>query len=172
MTEALIFALVGGAQGATPSRYGVILAWTMAAVFLLVGAASLRLFDRRPPADREPLWLTADPGRPMAVSALIAVGEEVFFRGSLQSFALSFADPVYALFAVNLLFALIHFRGGLTFALSAGFFGMTASVMTLASASLLPAIVMHAGWNILVGIARRREAARVGTSEPAPDLAL
>jgi len=155
-----VLMLTGSPHGLPASMAGMSFAWCMAAAFLLIGAHSLRLFDRRPAMEREPLWLTAGPGRPLVLTALIGVAEELLFRGYLQSVALSMADPVYALFAVNLLFALIHFKGGLTFALSAGFFGMMASVMTLASASLLPAIVMHAGWNLLMGLARRREAAR------------
>jgi membrane protease YdiL (CAAX protease family) len=161
LTSVLIGLLTSEAAGGLASRAGETFAWGMAATFLLVGAHSLRFFDRTPPEQREPLWLTADPGYPAAVSVLIGVGEEVLFRGYLQSTALPMMDPVYAVFGVNLVFAAVHIKGGLTFALSAGFFGMIASVMTLASGSLLPAIVMHGGWNLLMGFARKREAARM-----------
>ena len=137
---------------------GTAFAWTVATAYLLVGAYSLRLIGPRPAPDRAPLWFTA-PGFPMLVSCLVAVGEEVLFRGVLQSICLTLVGPVYAIFLVNALFALIHAKGGLTFAMSAGFFGTIASVITLASDSLLPAIAMHVGWNALVGLARRRAAA-------------
>ena len=161
LVRLFVFMLGGSPHGMPASMAGIGFAWIMAAAFLLAGAHNLRLFDRRPAEEREALWLTVAPGMPMAMSVLVGVAEEWVFRGYLQSAALSMAEPVYALFAVNLLFALIHFKGGLTFMLSAGFFGMMASVMTLASESLLPAIVMHGGWNLLMGIARRREAARL-----------
>jgi membrane protease YdiL (CAAX protease family) len=150
------------------SSYGVAFGWCAAATFLATGALSLRLFDFRPHQAREPVWLT-DTRLPLAVSLLLAAGEEVLFRGVLQSISLSFGPPLYPLFAVNVLFAAIHFRGGLTFAMSAGFFGMLASIMTLASASLMPAIFMHVGWNLLVAVARGRESARAAAVGGGPD---
>ena len=168
---ALVRFLTSGPSSYVLSHFGAIFAWGMAGAYLVAGAHNLRLFDRRPAEEREPLWLTSGTGYPVAVNVLIAVGEEILFRSYLQSLALSVADPIYALFTVNLIFALLHIKGGLTFALSAGFFGMMASVMTLASGSLLPAIVMHGGWNLLMGIARRREAARPRVSETSPDAA-
>jgi membrane protease YdiL (CAAX protease family) len=96
----------------------------------------------------------------IATSALIALLEELLFRGWLQNelyrvdHALN-AD-VYSIFAINLLFGLMHYNRGFMFALSAGFVGMIFSIATLASGSLLPAIVMHVGWNVLTGLARLR----------------
>jgi membrane protease YdiL (CAAX protease family) len=96
----------------------------------------------------------------IATTALIALLEELFFRGWLQDelyrvgHALN-AD-LYSIFALNLLFGLMHFNRGFTFAMSAGFVGMIFSIATLASGSLLPAIVMHVGWNVLMGLARLR----------------
>ena len=144
---------------------GDLFAWGVAALYLLIGAFSLRLVGPRGARDGEPLWFTPDSGRLVIVAVFIAVGEEAVFRGLLQGFLLSLLQPVYALFAVNALFALIHARGGLTFAMSAGFFGMIASVITLASGSLAPAIVMHVGWNLLIALARRRASALLSPSE-------
>ena len=145
----------------------IALAWGLALSFLALGAYTLKLFDFRPAKDRSEVWLT-DTRLPLAVSLSVAVGEELVFRGYLQSRALDLMPEVYALFAVNLVFAAIHYKGGLTFAMSAGFFGMLASIMTLASASLAPAIVMHVGWNLLVALARRREDERLAAIEAAP----
>ena len=161
LTSMFVGFLTSEAGSGLASRTGTAFAWGMAAIFLLAGAHSLRLFDRTPLEQREPLWLTTDQGYPAVVSVLIGVAEEVLYRGYLQSSALHLVEPVYAIFAVNLVFAIVHLKFGLTFALSAGFFGTIASVMTLASGSLLPAIAMHGGWNVLMGFARKREAARL-----------
>jgi membrane protease YdiL (CAAX protease family) len=147
-----------------PATYGVAFAWLATACFLFIGACSLGLFDLRPHSARDPVWLT-DTRLPLPLTLASAVIEELTFRGVLLWVSLSWAEPIYGLFALNLVFAACHARGGLTFAMSAGFFGMLASVMTLASVNLLPAICMHLGWNLLVGVARLRENARLAAVE-------
>jgi membrane protease YdiL (CAAX protease family) len=161
MTSGLIdFYVSAATPGGHSSVLGTAFAWGAAVAFLIVGAHSLRLFDFRPHGARDPMWFT--PTRlPLIVSLLVAVSEELFFRGFLQSLTAAYGQPVYSIFAINLLFATLHLRGGLTFAMSAGFFGMLASIMTLASASLMPAIVMHVGWNTLMWVARHREDRRL-----------
>lgn len=147
-----------------PATFGVAFAWLAAICYLLIGAYSLRLFDLRPHHVRDPVWLT-DSRLPLPLTLASAVMEELTFRGVLLWVSLSWAEPIYAIFALNLLFAACHAKRGLTFAMSAGFFGTLASVMTLASVNLFPAICMHLGWNLLVSAARRRETARMAAVE-------
>lgn len=99
-------------------------------------------------------------GRSLAGLALIALTEELLFRGLLQSSLMSILSgsggAVTAIFLVNLSFAALHARHGLTFALSAGFFGMILSMTVIFSGSVWPAALTHMVWNVLVGLARRR----------------
>ena len=105
-------------------------------------------------------------GSSLAGLALIALTEELLFRGLMQSNLMSiFSGPggaVMALFLVNLAFAAMHIGRGLTFALSAGFFGMIMSMTVILSGSVWPAAVTHMAWNLIVGIARRRAAVPTG----------
>jgi membrane protease YdiL (CAAX protease family) len=61
-----------------------------------------------------------------------------------------------ALFTANAAFALMHANRGMTFALSAGFFGMIMSIAVLLSGSVWPAVATHVAWNLMIGVARRR----------------
>jgi membrane protease YdiL (CAAX protease family) len=49
----------------------------------------------------------------------------------------------------------------MTFALSAGFFGMIMSIAVLLSGSVWPAVATHVAWNLMIGVARRRVEAEV-----------
>ncbi|HVF37588.1 MAG TPA: CPBP family intramembrane glutamic endopeptidase [Sphingomicrobium sp.] len=102
----------------------------------------------------------AATGQSLAGNLLIAATEELLFRGLMQSSAMGFFEgpggPVMALFSVNLAFALMHQQRGMTFALSAGFFGLIMSMSVLLSGSVWPAVLTHMAWNLMVGIARRR----------------
>ncbi|MDQ3077781.1 MAG: CPBP family intramembrane metalloprotease [Pseudomonadota bacterium] len=104
----------------------------------------------------------ASSGRSLAGLALIALTEELLFRGLMQSSLLTaLSGPggtVTALFMVNLAFAAMHANHGLTFALSAGFFGMILSMTVILSGSVWPAALTHMAWNLIIGIARRRAA--------------
>jgi membrane protease YdiL (CAAX protease family) len=84
----------------------------------------------------------------------------LLFRGLVQSAALSNfsgpGGPAMALFTVNAAFALMHANRGMTFALSAGFFGMIMSIAVLLSGSVWPAVATHVAWNLMIGVARMR----------------
>jgi membrane protease YdiL (CAAX protease family) len=99
-------------------------------------------------------------GQSLFGNALIAATEELLFRGLVQSAALSNfsgpGGPAMALFTVNAAFALMHANRGMTFALSAGFFGMIMSIAVLLSGSVWPAVATHVAWNLMIGVARRR----------------
>lgn len=91
---------------------------------------------------------------------LIGLAEELVFRGWLLSASIAFFQgpgglPM-ALFATNLLFALLHANRGVTFAMSAGFFGMAMSMTVILSGSIWPAAITHTLWNLMVGLARQR----------------
>ena len=104
-------------------------------------------------------------GQSLVGNMLIAATEELLFRGFMQSSVIGiFNGPggaVMALFAVNLAFALMHANRGMTFALSAGFFGMIMSMTVILSGSVWIAVATHVAWNLLVGLSRRRAAAMV-----------
>ena len=103
-------------------------AWP-ATVLLCVGLIGCGLWDQRlslfggPGPDRGHVPAS---GLSLAGLALIAATEELLFRGLMQSSLVhSFSGPggaLAAIFLVNLAFAAIHLRHGLTFAMSAGFF--------------------------------------------------
>ena len=99
-------------------------------------------------------------GQSLFGNSLIGATEELLFRGLVQSAALTGFEgpggPAMALFAVNAAFALMHANRGMTFALSAGFFGMIMSMAVLLSGSVWPAVATHVAWNLMVGVARRR----------------
>ena len=99
-------------------------------------------------------------GQSLFGNSLIAATEELLFRGLVQSAALTSFEgpggPAMALFAVNAAFGLMHANRGMTFALSAGFFGMIMSMAVLLSGSVWPAVATHVAWNLMVGVARRR----------------
>ena len=139
-------------------------AWP-ATVLLCVGLIGCGLWDQRlslfggPGPDRGHVPAS---GLSLAGLALIAATEELLFRGLMQSSLVhSFSGPggaLAAIFLVNLAFAAIHLRHGLTFAMSAGFFGTILSMTVVLSGSVWPAVVTHVAWNVMIGVARRRAA--------------
>lgn len=143
------------------SAMAPIFVWLLVAAWLAIAVAYLRPFRSATEPDVGPTLQPSSLG--IVTMALLAVMEEIIFRGWLQNIALAAStalnENAYALFAVNFLFAVMHYSRGMIFALSAGFVGMVFSIATLASGSLLPAIVMHVGWNVMVGIARARTGA-------------
>lgn len=158
----LVIALL--ASGINDDRSVGLQGW-VAATLLCLGFLAWGVWDQR-----HYLFAAAGPdhghvaatGQSLAGNLLIAATEELLFRGLLQSSALSFfqgpGGPATALFVVNLAFALMHCNRGLTFALSAGFFGMIMSMTVLLSGSVWPAVATHVAWNLLIGIARRQAA--------------
>jgi membrane protease YdiL (CAAX protease family) len=137
-----------------------------AAMVLCIGFIGAGLWDQRAylfGSDGPYRGHVPASGRSLAGLALIALTEELLFRGLMQSSLVGvFSGPggaVMALFLVNLAFAVMHLGRGLTFALSAGFFGMVMSMTVILSGSVWPAAVTHMAWNLIVGIARRRAAA-------------
>lgn len=137
-----------------------------AAVTLCLGFIGAGLWDQRVylfGSDGPDRGHVPASGRSLAGLALVALTEELLFRGLMQSSLMGiFSGPggaVMALFLVNLVFAAMHIGRGLTFALSAGFFGMIMSMTVILSGSVWPAAVTHMAWNLIVGVARRRTAA-------------
>ncbi len=156
---AIVILLTIGIHDAPPeTAWGWPAAIALCLAFLACGLWDQRayLFGARGP-DRG--HVTAS-GRSLAGLALIALTEELLFRGLMQSSLMAtFSGPggaVAAIFLVNLSFAAIHAHHGLTFALSAGFFGMIMSMTVILSGSVWPAAVTHMAWNLIVGVARRR----------------
>jgi len=135
------------------------------AIALCAGLIGCGLWDQRlflfgaPGPDRGHV---AASGRSLAGLALVAATEELLFRGLMQSSLVgSFSGPggtAATIFLVNLAFAAIHLRHGLTFAMSAGFFGTILSMTVILSGSVWPAVATHAAWNVMIGLARRRAA--------------
>jgi membrane protease YdiL (CAAX protease family) len=140
------------------SSVGTIVAWSMALLWIGHAIFCLGLLRLPTVQSQNPRLVPMSLG--MATTGLIALLEELIFRGSFQNEAFRITHPlqadVYGIFAINLLFGLMHYNRGFTFAMSAAFVGTIFSIATIASGSLLPAIVMHVGWNILVGLARLR----------------
>jgi membrane protease YdiL (CAAX protease family) len=140
------------------SPLGTLVAWGMAAIW--IGHALFQLRLLRQPAHEAQLPRLIPMSLGIATTALIALLEELLFRGGIQNEVLSSVHgaqgSVYGIFAVNLVFGLMHYNRDFAFALSSGFVGMIFSIATLASGSLVPAIVMHVGWNVLMGVARMR----------------
>ena len=138
--------------------------WPLA-IALCVGLVGCGLWDQRlflfgaPGPDRGHV---AASGLSLAGLALVAATEELLFRGLMQSSLLdSFSGrggAAAAVFLVNLAFAAMHLRHGLTFAMSAGFFGTILSMTVILSGSVWPAAVTHMAWNVIIGLARRRAA--------------
>lgn len=134
-----------------------------AAIALCLGFLACGLWDQR-----AYLFGAAGPerghvsssGRSLAGLALIALTEELLFRGLIQSSLMSIltgpGGAVTAIFLVNSSFAALHARHGLTFALSAGFFGMILSLSVIYSGSVWPAALTHMAWNVIIGLSRRR----------------
>lgn len=139
--------------------------WAIA-IALCVGFLGWGIWEQRdwlfgtPPEGGYPL---AASGQTIVGNILIALAEELIFRGWMQSALMAaYVGPggaAVAIFTVNLVFMMMHGTRGLVFALSAGFFGMIMSMAVLASGSIWPAAITHALWNILIGISRRRAAA-------------
>lgn len=140
------------------STVATLAAWGMTSVWIGHAIWHLGLLARVTDEDEQPQLLPLSLG--IATTALIALLEELTFRGWLQNivFVLTYVTggQTYGIFAINLLFGLMHYNRGFIFAMSAGFVGTIFSIATLASGSLLPAIVMHVGWNVLIGLARLR----------------
>jgi membrane protease YdiL (CAAX protease family) len=137
---------------------GIFVAWGMAAIWIGHAVFCLGLLRTRTAAAAKPRLIPMSLG--MTTTALVALVEELLFRGGIQNAVLSSTHGaqggLYGVFALNLVFGLMHYNRGFTFAMSAGFVGMIFSIATIASGSLLPAIVMHVGWNVLMGVARMR----------------
>lgn len=140
-----------------------------AAIILCLGFLGAGLWDQRAylfGAQGPDRGHVPSSGRSLAGLALIAVTEELLFRGLMQSSLMGmFSGPggaVMALFIVNLAFAAMHAAQGMTFALSAGFFGMIMSMTVILSGSVWPAALTHMAWNLVIGLARRRAGASPG----------
>ena len=134
-----------------------------AAIALCLGFLACGLWDQRAylfGAVGPDRGHVSSSGRSLAGLALIALTEELLFRGLMQSSLMSILNgpggAVTAIFLVNLSFAALHARHGLTFALSAGFFGMILSMSVILSGSVWPAALTHMAWNVIIGLARRR----------------
>lgn len=150
-----------------PGMAGWIAAIALCLGFLAWGAWDQRhyLFGADGPTDGH----VQPTGQSLLGNSLIAATEELLFRGLVQSAALTNfsgpGGPAMALFTVNAAFALMHANRGMTFALSAGFFGMIMSIAALLSGSVWPAVATHVAWNLMIGVARRRVGVEAAVTE-------
>jgi len=83
------------------------------------------------------------PLRIAMLSAAAGVGEELLFRGVLQSAADQHLPALAAILLPNVLFAALHARA-LLYALAAGAVGVYLGVLFWASGSLIAAMIAHA----------------------------
>lgn len=79
----------------------------------------------------------------MLVAVTAGVCEEVVFRGFLITFIASFTGLIAAAAIQIVLFGLFHAYYGIGGILKTGTFGLVATVIALASGSLVPVIVIH-----------------------------
>ncbi len=89
---------------------------------------------------------------PAAVLLALSAGicEEVVFRGFLLTRLRELTGSTgLALFATSTAFGLIHVYDSGWHALHAGVLGLILGIATLGSRNLFPAILAHAGWNLL-----------------------
>jgi len=158
----LIIKLAHGASGiarfgfrAATSRH-IGLAVQLGAPLALLAGVLGHLFPSKTPIDTSglPLWMLC-----LYFGAGASIQEEVIFRGLLQTFLeerwkrtfLCFGVPVSAavVFA-SLLFGVSHFESGLVVAAAAIVLGLVAGELRRRSGSLLPAVIVHALFNVVV----------------------
>jgi membrane protease YdiL (CAAX protease family) len=73
--------------------------------------------------------------------------EEMLFRGLLQRTLEHYRDPAMAIVLTSVLFALAHFNPWV--ALQITFLGLALGYMAWKSRSILPAVIVHSGNNLL-----------------------
>jgi len=106
--------------------------------------------------------LAAAPARDLVlVAALAGVGEELLFRGVLQGVLARYLGPEGGLLIASLLFGAAHCMTPAYFVLAA-LIGAYLGWLTQCSANLLPAILVHAFYDLLILL-------YVRATGPAPD---
>ncbi|MFQ5846204.1 MAG: lysostaphin resistance A-like protein [Candidatus Methylomirabilales bacterium] len=81
------------------------------------------------------------------VAVAAGLGEEVLFRGFIQTSLADWVGPPGALFLASLLFGLAHFLTP-TYAAIAALVGFYLGGLVMVSDNLLPAILVHAGYDL------------------------
>lgn len=106
-------------------------------------AAIASIYRRRAEA---PAWLIAT-----MLLVWIAPAEEIFWRGVLQRYMQRKLRPVWALLGSALLYALVHaWSGNLPLLVAAFVLGIAWGGLFLWTGSLVPGILSHALWDVLV----------------------
>ena len=99
------------------------------------------------------------------LAALAGLGEELLFRGLIQTGLARLAPGPLALLCASILFGLAHFATS-TYAVVAGMMGLYLGVLFMVQGSLLTPIVTHALYDLvaLLFVARRYRASQEGPS--------
>jgi membrane protease YdiL (CAAX protease family) len=93
-----------------------------------------------------PLWLLA-----LLLLFWIGPAEEIFWRGVVQRYFQQKLPPFAALLVTTSLYALIHaWAGNLSLLLAAFVVGLVWGLLFLRTGSLLPGILSHAVWDVLM----------------------
>ncbi|MCS7170658.1 MAG: CPBP family intramembrane metalloprotease, partial [Candidatus Kapabacteria bacterium] len=93
-----------------------------------------------------PAWLIA-----LLLAVWIGPAEEVFWRGILQRYLQMRLQPIWGLLVATVLYALVHIWSGNPPLLLAAFAaGMAWGALFLWTGSLIPGIVSHALWDVLM----------------------
>lgn len=79
------------------------------------------------------------------------VVEEILYRGALIWYLSLWLDPIWAAAVALIIFTLAHSYQGPGNALRAGLAGLALTIVYLLSASILPAIILHAAIDLLAG---------------------
>lgn len=85
-----------------------------------------------------------------AAALVSSAGEEIAYRFALMGVLSVWLGPMTALALSSLAFAAGHAYQGLRAGAATGVFGLAAGALTLATASIWPAVVLHVAWNQVV----------------------
>ncbi len=112
-------------------------------LFPATSAAVAAIYRRRAEA---PAWLLS-----LLLLLWIGPAEEVFWRGVLQRYLQTKTAPAVALLTTTLLYALIHaWAGNIPLLLAAFIAGASWGALFLWSGSLVPGIIAHGLWDVLM----------------------
>jgi membrane protease YdiL (CAAX protease family) len=99
----------------------------------------------------------AELGAWIAVAVLVAVAEEVVYRGYLQRhLGAILGSPRAGVVASAVLFGVAHLEQGGPFAARAALYGLVFGVLVAWRGSLVPSILAHLGVDVLAGVAAAR----------------
>ncbi|MEN3027585.1 MAG: CPBP family intramembrane glutamic endopeptidase [Chlorobiota bacterium] len=115
----------------------------MVALFPEASAFVNAVYTRRAEA---PAWLIA-----LLLAVWIGPAEEVFWRGILQRYLQTRLRPIWGLLVATALYTLVHIWAGNPPLLLAAFVaGMAWGALFLWTGSLIPGIISHALWDVLM----------------------